>query len=120
MRLFLPFFIALAACTGEDSGRLHYTNGDADTDSLTLPSLHAELELLVQLGGLTPAEALASGTRQAAAVLGAQESRGTIEVGKLADLVVLSEDPLADIRNTRTIQLVVKRGRAYQGNNLRR
>ncbi|MEO8635612.1 MAG: amidohydrolase family protein [Gemmatimonadales bacterium] len=90
------------------------TLGDADTDSLTLPSLHSELELLVQLGGLTPAEALASATRLAAAVLGAQESRGTIEVGKLADLVVLSADPRTDIRNTRTIQLVVKRGRVYR------
>lgn len=90
------------------------TLAEADSDSLTLPNLHRELELLVSLGGLTPAEALESATRDAAAVVGAQRERGTIEVGKLADLVVLSADPLADIRNTRTIQLVVKRGRVYQ------
>lgn len=90
------------------------TLGEADSDSLTLPNLHRELELLVSLGGLSPAEALESATREAAAVLGARARRGTIEVGQLADLVVLSSDPLADIRNTRSIQLVVKRGRVYQ------
>jgi len=89
------------------------TLGAAGADSPTLPSLHRELELLVTLGGLSPAEALESATRDAAAVLGAQSIRGTIEVGKLADLVVLRSDPLRDIRNTRSIQLVMKRGRVY-------
>jgi imidazolonepropionase-like amidohydrolase len=87
------------------------TLGSGDTDSLILPNLHRELELLVTLAGLTPGEALASATRDAAAVLGAGRLRGTIEVGKLADLVVLRSDPLRDIRNTRSIELVVKRGR---------
>jgi imidazolonepropionase-like amidohydrolase len=89
------------------------TLGAAGPDSLTLPNLHRELELLVTLAGLSPAEALESATRDAAAVLGAQSLRGTIEVGKLADLVVLRSDPLRDIRNTRSIQLVMKRGRVY-------
>ena len=87
------------------------TLGSADADSVTLPNLHRELELLVTLAGLSPAEALESATRDAAVVLGAQGLRGTIEVGKLADLVVLRSDPLLDIRNTRSIQLVMKRGR---------
>ena len=91
------------------------TLGAADGDSLALPNLHRELELLVTLAGLTPAEALESGTRDAAAVLGAQQLRGTVEVGKLADLVVLRSDPLRDIRNTRSIQLVMKRGRIVRG-----
>ena len=90
------------------------TLGAADSDSLALPNLHRELELLVTLAGLSPAEALESATRDAAVVLGAQRVRGTIEVGKLADLVVLRSDPLLDIRNTRSIQLVMKRGRVYQ------
>jgi imidazolonepropionase-like amidohydrolase len=89
------------------------TLGAANSDSVTLPNLHRELELLVTLAGLSPAEALESATRDAAAVLGAQRVRGTIEVGKLADLVVLRSDPLRDIRNTRSIQLVMKRGRVY-------
>jgi imidazolonepropionase-like amidohydrolase len=90
------------------------TLGSADADSITLPSLHRELELLVTLAGLSPAEALESATRDAAVVLGAQGLRGTIEVGRLADLVVLRSDPLLDIRNTRSIQLVMKRGRVYR------
>jgi imidazolonepropionase-like amidohydrolase len=86
----------------------------ADGDSLALPNLHVEMELLVRLGGLTPAEALQSATRNAAMLLGIQASRGTIEVGKFADLVVLTADPLADIRNTRSIRMVIKRGRVYR------
>jgi imidazolonepropionase-like amidohydrolase len=90
------------------------TLGAVSSDPRALPNLHRELELLVTLAGLTPAQALESATRDAAAVLGAQRIRGTIETGKLADLVVLRADPLVDIRNTRTVQLVMKRGRVYQ------
>ena len=90
------------------------TLGAVGSDSAALPNLHRELELLVTLAGLSPAEALESATRDAAVALGAQRIRGTIEVGKLADLVVLRSDPLRDIRNTRAIQLVLKRGRVYQ------
>ena len=86
------------------------TSGNA----AALPNLHRELELLVTLAGMSPAEALESATRDAAVALGAQSVRGTIEVGKLADLVVLRSDPLLDIRNTRSIQLVMKRGRVYR------
>jgi imidazolonepropionase-like amidohydrolase len=87
------------------------TLGSADSGAPAMPNLHRELELLVSLGGLSPAEALESATRNAAAVLGAERIRGTIEAGKLADLVVLRSDPLRDIRNTRSIRLVIKRGR---------
>ena len=90
------------------------TLGAAGSDSITLPNLHRELELLVALAGLSPAEALESATRDAAAVLGAGSVRGTVEVGKLADLVVLRSDPLLDIGHTRSIHLVVKRGRVYR------
>jgi imidazolonepropionase-like amidohydrolase len=90
------------------------TLAGVDADTLALPNLHRELDLLVRVGGLSPAEALTSATRNNAAVLKAADSRGTIEVGKLADLVVLSADPLADIRNTGTVELVVKRGRVYR------
>ena len=90
------------------------TLGAVSSDPRALPNLHRELELLVTLAGLSPAEALESATRDAAVVLGAQRLRGTIEVGRLADLVVLRADPLVDIRNTRSIQLVMKRGRVYQ------
>jgi imidazolonepropionase-like amidohydrolase len=90
------------------------TLGAAGTDAAALPNLHRELQLLVTMAGLSPAEALESATRDAAAVLGAGSLRGTVEVGKLADLVVLESDPLLDIGHTRSIQLVVKRGRVYR------
>jgi imidazolonepropionase-like amidohydrolase len=90
------------------------TLAGVDADSLALPNIHKEIELLVRLGGLSPAEALLSATRNSAVILDAGETRGTIEAGKLADLVVLGANPLTDIQNTRTIQYVVKRGKVYQ------
>lgn len=71
--------------------------------------LHQELELLVR-AGLTPMEALQAATRNAAQYLGLERTHGTIEVGKAADLVLLSHDPLQDIRNTRRIHAVVVNG----------
>jgi imidazolonepropionase-like amidohydrolase len=62
-------------------------------------SIHRELESLVA-SGLTPYQALETGTRNVASFLGTQRQTGTIEKGKRADLVLLDADPLADIRNT--------------------
>lgn len=74
-------------------------------------SLHDELRLLVEQAGLTPREALVSATRASAEFFGPQETLGTIAAGKLADLVLLDADPLADIRNTQKISGVVTAGR---------
>jgi Amidohydrolase family len=73
-------------------------------------SLHDELGLLVK-AGLTPMEALQAATRNAANYLGMLDSTGTIEKGKLADLVLLDDDPLADISNTKKIKAVVVGGK---------
>lgn len=73
-------------------------------------SLHRELMHLVEWVGLTPAEAIESATRRAAELLGAADSLGTLEPGKVADLVLLDADPLADIRNVRRVHGVVLRG----------
>jgi imidazolonepropionase-like amidohydrolase len=75
-------------------------------------AVHRELELLVR-AGLTPTEALRAATAVAAAKLGAEARLGTVEVGKEADLVVLRDSPLEDIRNTRGIELVIKRGSLF-------
>ena len=74
--------------------------------------IHDELALLVD-AGLSPIAALQAATRNAAEFMGQLDRRGTIEVGKTADLVLLDKDPLADIHNTRSIQAVVLSGKLY-------
>ena len=83
------------------------------SDTISTPglSLHQELQLLVDDVGLSPAEALATVTRNAAEVLRVEGELGTLEEGKLADIVILRDNPLEDIRNTRTIDLVMKAGK---------
>jgi imidazolonepropionase-like amidohydrolase len=73
-------------------------------------SLHDELEWLVK-AGLTPMEALQTATRNPAEYLNKLDSLGTIEKGKLADLVLLEANPLEDIGNTRKIASVVISGK---------
>jgi imidazolonepropionase-like amidohydrolase len=71
---------------------------------------HHEVELLVE-AGLTPLEAIRAGTANGAWVLeGDDADFGSIETGKAADLIVLTSDPTADIRNTRSIEHVMQRG----------
>lgn len=72
-------------------------------------SLHTELERLVD-AGLTPMQALAAATIRPAEFLGLRETRGEIRKGMEADLVLLSANPLDDIRNTRKIEAVISNG----------
>lgn len=73
-------------------------------------SLHDELALFVK-AGLTPLEALQTATSEAAKYAGLQDSLGVVEQGKLADLVLLEADPLADITHTRKIAAVILAGK---------
>jgi len=75
-------------------------------------SLHEELALLV-IAGLTPVEALRSATLNPAKFFGLDQTLGTIEQGKIADLVLLDANPLLDIRNTQKINAVVSNGRLF-------
>ena len=72
-------------------------------------SLHQELEMLVE-SGLPPAAALRAATLTNATVLGEQERLGSVVAGKVADIVLLTANPLDNIRNTRRIELVIHRG----------
>jgi amidohydrolase family protein len=72
-------------------------------------SAHRELQTYVA-AGLTPYEALATGTRNVAAYFGTANGTGTVEQGKVADLVLLDGNPLADIANTTRIAGVMARG----------
>lgn len=73
-------------------------------------ALHWELEELVS-AGLTTREAIHTATTAAARILGAEGEIGSISTGAWADLVILDENPLEDIRNTRKIRSVIKGGR---------
>lgn len=73
-------------------------------------SLHLELERFVA-AGFTPLEALQTATINPALFWNKRSDYGTVEVGRVADLVLLVENPLTDIRNTRTIAGVVADGR---------
>ena len=74
--------------------------------------LHRELEQFVA-AGLSPAEALRTATLNPARYMNATASYGSIDVGKVADILLLDADPLADIRNTRRIRGVVFNGNLY-------
>ena len=71
--------------------------------------LHKELELMVE-SGLSPMEAIMAGTKNAADNLGKASQLGTIEDGKLADMIVVSGNPLDKIETTRNIKMVIKDG----------
>jgi hypothetical protein len=74
-------------------------------------SLHDELARLVNTAGLTTRQALEAATVGAARVVGMADSVGTVQTGKLADLVLLDANPLVDIGNTRRIRAVIVNGR---------
>jgi imidazolonepropionase-like amidohydrolase len=116
----------MQAIPGEDSGgslRLIHQVGlpilagtdDGADAMLNVPpgfTLQAELALYVA-EGMSTLEALQAATLNPAKMLHGTDSLGTVAVGKLADLVVLDADPLADITNITTIRAVVANGRYF-------
>ncbi len=93
----------VAILAGSDAGDIY---------SLAGFSIHDELALLVD-AGLSTREALRAATTAPAEYLAATDSLGTIAVGKVADLVLLDDNPLVDIRNTRKIRAVIRDGRLH-------
>lgn len=83
------------------------------------PALIEELELLVSRAGLSPAQAIRAATEIGARVVRQERTMGSISPGKLANLLVLSADPLDDISNLRTTLFTVKRGRRYDRSDFR-
>jgi hypothetical protein len=83
-----------------------------DTPEPNVPpgfSMHQELQLLVE-SGMSPAAAIQAATIRNAEAVRQADNLGSIEKGKLADLVVLNANPLTDIRNTRKIEMVFRGG----------
>jgi imidazolonepropionase-like amidohydrolase/Tol biopolymer transport system component len=73
---------------------------------------HWELWMIAQ-GGMSPLEALKTATINPAAYIGASKDIGSLEVGKLADLIIMDKNPLDDIQNTQTITHTMVNGRLY-------
>lgn len=96
--------VTLAA--GTDS----FGGGAADA----FPNIHAEMQMLVEKCGLTPLEAIEAATLGGARAIGVAQDYGTVAAGKVADLVVLREDPSGDVRKTTGIAMVVKGGVVYE------
>lgn len=80
-------------------------------------SLHEELESLVN-AGLSPLEALQTATSNPALFLKATDSLRSISKGKLADLVILDDNPLSDITNTKKINGVITNGQYFSRREL--
>lgn len=81
-------------------------------------SLARELELYVQ-GGLTPMQALQTATIAAARAMQQEQTAGSLDPGKQADLLIIDGDPLRQIRAIRRVQLVVKNGQVYEPARMR-
>jgi imidazolonepropionase-like amidohydrolase len=104
--------------TFETIKRLHAAGARiiAGTDSPLVPygiALHGELEDYVA-AGLTPFQALQTATVNPARLLAADADIGTLQAGKLADLVIVDGDPLVDIKAARRVRTVIKNGEVYE------
>ena len=89
----------------------------AGTDQTTGPALHRELELLAD-AGIPPSDIIRIATLNGAVFLGKERDLGSIEEGKIADLVLLAADPTTDINHTKQIVQVIKGGRLINRSEL--
>ena len=101
--------IARGAKQLQDAGTLVNSGAHGQIHGI---GMHWEIWMMQQ-GGMTNMEALKTGTINPAKTLGMDKDLGSIEVGKLADLVVLDQNPLENIRHSETVRMVMMNGRLY-------
>jgi imidazolonepropionase-like amidohydrolase len=119
--LFEKLFVTMKRTTKAfyDAGGTISMGTDAPSSGAYLAGFgaHRELDALVS-AGLPPAAAIKAGTMNSAKTLGVSDLVGSIEVGKLADMFVITGNPLTNIRNTRTVHTVIKSGVVYDSKTL--
>lgn len=98
----------IPVATGTDAGNPLTLHG---------PSIHAEMEAM-QATGLSPMDVLVATTRDAALAMGREDDLGTLEAGKVADLLIVAADPVEDVRNLRRIERVVRAGVVHEVEDL--
>jgi Tol biopolymer transport system component len=106
--------LAAQAAKIQRAGGLVGVGGHGEVQGL---AYHWEMWAMAS-GGMTPREVLQAATIDGARIIGVERDLGSIEEGKLADLVVLDADPLEDIHNTNTVAYVLKNGDLYEGDTL--
>jgi imidazolonepropionase-like amidohydrolase len=89
----------------------------AGTDLDEKKFVQREMKTLVKQSGFTPMDALISATQIGAKAIGIEKTRGTIQAGKTADLLLLSADPSKDIENIDKVELVIKNGKLFNPTN---
>jgi len=121
-RAYLDFYHAGLALTAKAHARgVKILAGTDANDTYSFPGsgLHDELEELVQ-AGLSPADALRASVIRGPEYFGLTKEYGAVEVGRVADLVLLDGNPLEDIRNSRRISAVIFNGNVYRRRDLDR
>jgi imidazolonepropionase-like amidohydrolase len=88
------------------------TDGETSADE-PWPALFEEFELLHDRAGMPTSAVIAAATLNGAKAAGQEKSMGTVETGKLANMVVLAKNPLEDVKNFRSVTLTVKRGKQF-------
>lgn len=103
----------------ENLRKIHEAGGSLalGTDQSLGPAVHREMELLVD-AGIPPLEVISIASQGGARFLGKEEELGSIEEGKVADMVLLGGNPTADIDNAKMIETVIKAGRIIDRESL--
>jgi len=106
--------LAADATTLAENGALVGMGSHGDEPGI---GYHYEMEAHT-LGGMKPMAVLHAATAGAAETIGRLDDMGTLEPGKYADLVVFDADPLTDIRNTKSVKLVMRGGQLFDADTL--